>query len=72
MLHSDLLDSPSHVNIQEWRETERGKDGWGKISREGWIEERYFHSNGERARERKRVREAVIMVGEDEEKGSAG
>jgi len=54
MLHSDLLDSPSHVNIQEWRETERGKDGWGKISREGRLEKRYFHGNGEGAGERDR------------------
>ncbi len=52
MLHSDLLDSPSHVNIQEWREKERGKDGWGTISREGRTEKRYFHGNGEGARER--------------------
>lgn len=51
MLHSDLLDSASHVNIQEWRETERGKDGWGMFSREGWMEKRYFLSDGGGARE---------------------
>lgn len=52
MLRSDLLDSPSHVNIQEWRETERGKDGWGTISWEGQVEKRYFHGDGEGVRER--------------------
>ena len=72
MLHSDLLDSPSHVNIQEWRETERGKDGWGAISREVRIEKRYFNGDGEGWRERWGVREAVIMVEEDQEAGSAG
>lgn len=52
MLHSDPLDSPSHVNIQEWRDTERGKDGWGTISREGWVKKRYFHGNGEGGKDR--------------------
>lgn len=58
MLHSDLLDSPSHVDIQERRETEGGRDGWGAISREGRIEKRYFQGNGEGVRGRGREVEA--------------
>lgn len=71
MLHSDLLDSPSHVNIQVWRETEGGKDGWGTISREGRIKKRYFHGNGEGGKDRE-LGEAVIMPVEEEEMGKAG
>lgn len=71
MLHSDLLDSPSRVNIQECKEKGRAKDGWGKVSRERWTEKRYFNGIGEGAREGYRGKEAVIMVEGDVETGSA-
>lgn len=56
MLHSDLLDSPSHVNIQEWRERERG----GKIDGE---------QSQERAEERKGISTATVREGERERLG---
>lgn len=53
MLHGDLLDSPSHVNVQEPRERRREpKDGWGTISREGRIKKRHFHGNGKGGKDR--------------------
>lgn len=62
MLHSDLLDSGSHVNIHEWRETPRGKDGWGAISGEARAEKRYFHGNSEGGQGDGEAGEAVIIV----------
>lgn len=58
MHHCDLLDSPSHGNIQE----RRGKDGWGTILGVGLAKKRNFHGNGEGEWGRYRVLEAVIMV----------
>lgn len=70
MLHSDLLDSSSHVNIQEWRETARGKDGWGAISREARAEKRYFHGNGKGEQGDGEAGEAVIIVEDESGEGT--
>ncbi len=73
MLHSDLLDSPSHVNIQERREGERVRRMGNNLER-GSDREKVFSMAvvKERERERQRVMQAVIMVEENEETGSAG
>lgn len=47
MLHNDLLDSPSRVNIQEWRgDTESGEMDGQQSRKRVRVEKRYFHRRG--------------------------